>query len=287
MMTLAIWDGGARVPARVRGIMTAFGEVPATTLVMPGGYRDVSQMLAAPAPFRIAHRGGSIERPEHSLQAYTAALYRGYGAAELALARTSDGVWFGLHDAYLDRTSLGIAGGTSLPAASMTWDQVRAYPILPPAAHPERARQPYMRLTDYLPTSQHVVTFVDPKHVSWRYWGELLDVMDSHGGPKRWVAKYFAPGIDHGWTNLARSRGYTTWGYAYEGDLATLDVWADSYDLLGLNYDASPAAWDQILTTGKRVIGHIIPTQTAANLAITRGATGLMVSGTEALDLAA
>lgn len=61
-------------------------------------------MLSQPM-FYVAHRGGSREWPEMSLHAYTQAGFWGVGALEVSLARTSDGVWFGLHDADINRTS--------------------------------------------------------------------------------------------------------------------------------------------------------------------------------------
>ena len=74
--------------------------------------RSIDAMLAAEDGFYWAHRGGSASFPEHSLHAYTQSVLRGFGSLEISLNRTADGVWFGLHDANLDRTSqasLGIA----------------------------------------------------------------------------------------------------------------------------------------------------------------------------------
>src|SRR4051794_28007721 len=56
-------------------------------------------------PFYVAHRGGSDDWPECSLLAYRESVARGVDALEMPLARSQDGVWFGLHDETLDRTS--------------------------------------------------------------------------------------------------------------------------------------------------------------------------------------
>ena len=88
--------------------------------------------MLAQSCFYCAHRGGSRDFPEMSLYAYGQSALVGYPALEISLARTSDGVWFGLHDASLDRTSFNTGGGsgTTYVAASMTWAQVQSYYIL-------------------------------------------------------------------------------------------------------------------------------------------------------------
>jgi glycerophosphoryl diester phosphodiesterase len=49
-------------------------------------------------PFYVAHRGGSADWPEQSMLAYRSAVACGVDALEVSLARSADGVWFGLHD---------------------------------------------------------------------------------------------------------------------------------------------------------------------------------------------
>lgn len=63
----------------------------------------------APAehPFVVAHRGASIERPEHTLAAYDLALREGADGLECDVRLTRDGHLVCVHDRRVDRTSTG------------------------------------------------------------------------------------------------------------------------------------------------------------------------------------
>ncbi|MEO8813934.1 MAG: glycerophosphodiester phosphodiesterase [Mycobacterium sp.] len=63
----------------------------------------------APAehPFVVAHRGASIERPEHTLAAYDLALREGADGVECDVRLTRDGHLVCVHDRRVDRTSTG------------------------------------------------------------------------------------------------------------------------------------------------------------------------------------
>lgn len=138
---------------------------PSEIRPVPTGYPSVTAMLAA-NPFYVTHRGGSLDWPEMSLYAYTQSVFWGAGALELSLARSSDGVWFGLHDASLDRTSLNTGGGsgTTLVASNMTWAQIQAYQIQYPSVNnPSSLPQPYMRWEEIMDAyyGTHVIFVFD------------------------------------------------------------------------------------------------------------------------------
>jgi hypothetical protein len=258
--------------------------VPVEVRPFPDGYASVTAMLAE-SPFYVGHRGGSADWPEMSLHGYTQAGYWGVPALEVSLGRTSDGVWFGLHDASLDRTTLGTGGGTgtTLVASAMTWAQVQAYAINYPTGitNPSALPQPYTLLEDILDAyyDSHVL-LIDPKAgVGARE--ELIDILDALPGTPtdRIVAKYYGPSTN--WAVSAGARGYTTWGYFYEGDdIATNE---GAWDILGLNHDASAGAWTSILGYGKPVIAHLVEDAADAASALGKGADGLMVSGVQAV----
>jgi hypothetical protein len=276
MAAISVWDGTDEV--EVTASVWNGVEHPATIDIIPEGYFSVNAMLAEDH-FYIAHRGGSDERPEHSLNAYTQAVAWGFGALELALARTSDGVWFGLHDADLNRTS-GLVTGTLPPASSMTWAEVQSYQIKPPAGHSSLPSKPYMRFEEYLETyAESHVTFLDLK-VAYTFRNEILDIIDVNGGPSRWVAKDYGKAPTQFATH-ARARGYKTWGYFYADDFASLSTWSSYWDILGLQYDAPTADWTGFVATGKPVVAHICPTQAVVTAAFAKGAKGAMVSGTD------
>jgi hypothetical protein len=232
-------------------------------------------------PFYISHRGGSARWPECSLHAYTQSAFWGVPALELPVGRTSDGVLIGLHDETFDRTS----GTTGASVAAMTWAQVQALDISPPAGFTGQPDQPYARIDEIFNAyaGSHVI-FVDPKFLTTAQRLELLDVMDDFGGPDRFVWKFY--GVSTTYAPAATARGYETWGYFYDSDAQEIAGWSDhaQWSILGLNYNASAQNWTDFLTlaAGRPVIGHICPDAAAVATAITRGADGLMVSGVTA-----
>ena len=249
------------------------------------GYSSVTAMLAS-TPFYIAHRGGGVSWPEMSLYAYTHSIIKGYKALELSLARTSDGVWFGLHDATLDRTS----GVTGVTASAKTWAQIQTYQILGSTAtgDPSQPNRPYMRweeiIAAYYPS--HVI-FVDPK-AALAFKSELMAMMNALPGTPQnhLICKYF--GVEGGtgntgWAKLAADNGYHRWGYFYQADSANFATYQGRWDILGMDSGADQATWNTMLTYGKPVIGHTISDQTAATSALTKGANGLMVSQTNVI----
>ncbi len=264
-------------------IMTSSGPaLISSTHHVPTGYATVATMLTTPS-FAVAHRGGSLSYPEMSLYAYTQSVIDGYGAVELSLARTSDGVWFGLHDSTLDRTS-GVSGVT---ASSLTWAQVQTYSILGSTAtdNPSQPNRPYMQweelIAAYYPS--HVI-FVDPK-TALSYRSELLAMMDALPGTPQdhLVAKYYGVegGVGNtGWAHDAATHGYERWGYFYDTDASNFAAYEGRWSILGLNYTASQATWNTMLSYGKPVIGHVCPTQASVTAALSYGAAGVMVSGT-------
>jgi hypothetical protein len=233
------------------------------------GFASVTQMLATPGA-TWAHRGGSANWPEMSKYAYDQSVAAGYGALEFSANRTSDGVWVGCHDASLNRTSqtTGLAD-----ISAMTWAQVQTYQNTLNSAGTPRT---YYRLDQFLDdfTGTHVA-IVDPKYAIGTYNTEFLNLLDAHGGNTKIVVKFY--GVGSGATALAdaaTARGYQTWGYFYDTDVTGGGLAADQshWSILGMNYDASQAAWDAALAYGKPVVGHIAASQANYNTAISRGA---------------
>ncbi|HET9654150.1 MAG TPA: glycerophosphodiester phosphodiesterase family protein, partial [Kineosporiaceae bacterium] len=230
-------------------------------------------------PFSVAHRGGDADWPEMSLEGYRQSVALGVDALEISLARSSDGVWFGLHDDTLDRTS----GTTGFVAARHSWAEISRYLI---TAHgtrdPGQQPRPYLRFEDLVAAyaTTHTI-FVDPKAADPRYHPELLRVMASAPAPAdSFVAKSYCTAI--AWARAARAQGLRTWGYYYGRDIdagstppaATQAEW----DLLGLDVAASPACWSLVRSYGKAVIAHVVADAASARRVIARGADGLMVS---------
>lgn len=221
--------------------------------------------LLADDPFYIAHRGGSARWPEMTLRAYAHAVAAGYKALELSLARTCDGVWFGLHDATLDRTS----GTTGAEAATMTWEQVQRHTV---------QGEPYARLEAVLAAyaGTHVL-LIDPKKGA-AHRAELFALLQAQPHwQEHLVVKSSAKAA---WPvgREARAAGFTTWGFYYHhnGTLDTLATTHHDWSWLGLNHDAPQAAWDRITRCGKPVIGHIVRHPEERDTALAKGARGIM-----------
>lgn len=242
-------------------------------VVIPEGFRSVAQMLATPGA-TWAHRGGSGSYPEMSEYAYEQSALRGYGALEFSCGRTSDGVWFGLHDTSLDRTSQ-VTTGTS--AAQMTWAQVQEYQITLNAGGTPR---PYYRLTDFMEKygNTHVV-IIDFKY-AWSYREELWAILRQYPS-KRIIIKFSGPtSFGAEIKRICTQEGWASWGYYYPADVPdALDRTQGNWTILGMDYTAPQEAWDAILAYGKPVAGHICGSVNAVNTAKTKGAHMVQCSG--------
>lgn len=254
--------------------------VPTFSTLLAAHGKLVVPLLAKP-DFSVAHRGGSADWPEMSMKAYSNSVARGVDALEISLARTSDGVWFGLHDKTLDRTS----GTVGFVAAEHTWAEVRAHSISAAAfTAPAQSDQPYLRFEDLVRAFARTHTiFVDPKSVRPEYFPELFGMMEAGSAmpAQNFIAKSAADSTS--WAAAARERGFLSWGYYYgsmvDADRELLPSTQAAWNLLGMDYAGSEAAWGQALSFGKPVVGHIIPDRAAADIARAKGAAGLMLSG--------
>lgn len=262
--------GGARTPSQV--------------IPVRRGFNTVAEMLATPG-FTWAHRGGSASYPEMSLYAYTQAVVRGYGVLEVSLGRTSDGVWFGLHDQTTDRTS----GGTYGNASSQTWAQIQSQQNVFGPGDP----QPYMRWEEIVAAygNTHILV-IDPKYALGSHRTEFLNMVAADLNPERVIIKYSGGGSNAtALSTAAQALGFETWGFFYADDASAgqggngnLQTWGPSWTLIGMAHGASQAIWDEALALGKPVIGHIAIDQTAYNTAMSKGAVGVQVSGVAVVD---
>lgn len=270
-MALALWDGDSAQLVDTY-VQTADGPVPATAEAVQPGYASIAAMLGDP-PFHVAHRGGSLNWPEMSLAAYSRSVAWGAGALEVSLARTSDGVFFGLHDETLQRTS-----GVATAAASMTWAQVQALNIDTGVG----GVAPYMRWEEIaaLYGSTHVL-FVDPKYINRLSHQAAFYALLKATVPQwqqRVVVKLYW-NFGPGWGATAKAAGFQTWGYFWDDDgFASRATYHQNFTMLGFNYDASGADWTSMLALGKPIIGHVCPDAAAATAALSKGAVGVMAA---------
>lgn len=243
------------------------------------GFESVSQMLTVHGA-TWAHRGGGGSWPEMSEYAYEQSAAAGYGALEFSCARTSDGVWFGIHDGSINRTSQT----TGLPnAREMTWAQIQQYQI---TLRSNGTPRPYYKMTDFLDKyAQTHVCIMDIK-TGWDFIPEWFAILESYGASERIIIKVNGSNSDgQNFADRSASAGFATWGYYYGDEiannaLANTQHW---WTLLGMDYTADQSAWDACLSYGKPVVGHIIPNQDAYSTALAKGATMAQVSGVAAV----
>lgn len=270
------WDGAAAAAATSQYLIADDGSPVAASALraMPVGYRSVKQVETA-YPFYMAHRGGSVNWPECSLYAYTRAVEQGCGMLEVSLNRTSDGVWFGLHDQTLDRTS----GTVGANPQTMTWAQVQQYQIWAGnTIDPTQRKRPYMRIEELLEAygKTHVIMF-DPKYNAGSSdTNQLIDLMLTYMPASRLVGKYYFTA--RSFAETVRLRGIKTWGYAYQANIEEVAAYNDVWDWWGMEWSATQETWDRMKAMGKPVIAHICASKAAADAALAKGADGFQVS---------
>jgi hypothetical protein len=209
--------------------------------------------------------------------AYRRSMAHGYRALEMSVARSSDGVWFGSHDATLDR----VAGTSGFVAAEHPWAEIEGLRISAAGTrNPGQPSRPFFRLADFLAEFGHAVVFLDPKAAASHFYPELLDLV---GGavPDRAehvVAK--SPGANTAWARLASAAGLRTWGFYYGADIDSglLQSTAAHWDLLGLDVTAAPAMWATVVAMQKPVIAHVLHTVEDNRQALMLGAAGEIVA---------
>lgn len=242
------------------------------------GFSTIAEMESV-AGATWAHRGGSAVWPEMSEYAYDRSVMRGYGVLEFSARRTNDGVWFGIHDTTLARTSENVALTDNV--ADMNWEDVEEELN---TLNSNGIPRPYYLLDDFLAKYRHHVLLVDNKgasHHASEFLPKLLGVPDA---TQRIIVKM------DGVTNATRfqeskSAGFKVAGYWFDDNYETnLPSRVDDTDYIGMNYNADSSVWDEILLFGKMTWGHVCPNQSAYNTAISKGADFVQCS---AVDLIA
>jgi hypothetical protein len=277
--TVAVWDGENEVEATV-AVWDGENEVPAAAVIaLPESFRSytVSDMEAdfdADATVYWAHRGGSLDWSEMTMRAYTNAIFHGVKVLEYSAYLTSDGVFVGMHDATVDRTT-ALTGAVS----SLAWASLEGVAVDAPVADGGTVS----RVEDILETygRSHVIVLEDKTYTNL---SALLDIVEGILGEDA-TEHVIVKSVGIGTSAVpiaAHARGFKTWGYYYGADAPGFTN-NSNYDYLGMDYAASSGEWSSITALGKPVIGHVVPDLTAANTCLSRGAKGLQVSGVTAV----
>jgi glycerophosphoryl diester phosphodiesterase len=246
----------------------------------------------------MAHRGGSIDYQEHSARGYVQSAIAHVDVLEFSLGRTSDGVFFGLHDATLNRTTSGLAA--NYLASAHTWAEISALvQDLGNRGDPRFGTAPYLRLEDFIAqwSGSHTLMF-DPKLINTAGRQALYPILQQIPRyQERVLGKFYHTG-----TAIAdefHAIGCKAWGYAYteaitgfktDGSATQEASFADTapkWDYLGMEYSASAAVWAEAvrIADGKKIIGHIVGTVQNADDAVAKGARALQVAGVNAVSV--
>ena len=246
------------------------------------GTRGVSKPTPAPAgsavdhflaskPFYVAHRLGGTEYPEFTQKGLTESLKAGFKALELSVRRCSTGEFVLIHDWVTTRT----VPGTDYQIWNTPWSVLSGL---------QQASGGFMRLTDVVGSvGSDIVLAIDHKVTSDKETASqgdmeseqaLFDYLDTIPNAKdRVLIKHFVKG---GVAARAKAKGYKTMCMMYPNEVAGADL--SSWDVLGMEWNASDDVWATLKAMGKPLIAHIITTKDQADKALSKGATGLMSS---------
>ena len=242
------------------------------------GFDSIAQMKATHG-FTWAHRGGGGRYAEMSMHAYTQAARIGYGALEISMQRSSDGVWFGNHDANLNSTSLG---ASTAPVSGMTWAQIQE---VMNAKCADGRPQPYTKVEDVIEAYKdtHVIILDIKESFSNSSHREEYYDLCRQVGPERCIVKFFY--TESNLVTWANNNGYESWGYIYSGDMDSDANYASRlapWTMWGLNIGASQSYWDTLSAAkgSRSLIGHIASSQEMYDTGMSKGADGIQCSHT-------
>jgi glycerophosphoryl diester phosphodiesterase len=281
MPQLRLWNGTAEVGLTAHS-WNGNTESASLTNTQPYNGKWVLSDLLSTTPFYIAHRGGGMNWPEHTMRSYSSAANYGMKAIEISCHITSDGYIVCHHDASTLRMT-----GTDINIGASTLAQVQA--LTNTAAYtdnPSQDRQPIPLLSDVLDRyAQSHVLFIEPKvGGSWQLNTLMPLIQSKNDVPARIVWKQ--PINSGQWAN-AKARGWATWGYVLSQDpthtsnLDTLIPQAN-VDYIGVERIASDAFVSDIVArataVGKKVIMWEIRSIADRDRAIALGCVGMMTS---------
>lgn len=248
--------------------------VPTRIQLLRPGFFTVAESLQVPG-CTMGHRGASAApgMPEMSERGFDFTVLTGHPMLEFSCGRSSDGVWFGLHDQNLNRTSETTGLGN---VSTMTWAQIQAYfNSLNSGGSPT----PYYKLSDFLLkyADTHVL-HVDPKY-GLSMMSDFLDQLDLYGGPTpeiartRIVVKFVGGGTgSQNVANMSRARGYKCAVYLYDTDVTSgsFDANQGYWDYVGINYGSTQEIFETVKSYNKPVVVHIMQHQAAYDIAKTK-----------------
>jgi glycerophosphoryl diester phosphodiesterase len=253
----------------------------------------VSMMMAgrsSKSPWYAAHRGGSYNYPEETLDGYRGSAQRGARILEVSVQVSADNTFWCFHDNTTDRTT-GVSG--SIPAMHDT--DIAALSNLGSTAggNPTQRSRPTAKLVDVLNafSATHVFIIEDK---TYTHMTQLLTLLQSYGtsgrpASERFVIKMDIASNNGGLIAQAKAAGFKTWGYIFDNQMTASFAGAltRGEDMIGLDYASSDAtlssAIAQALAVGIMPTGHIVSSRSVRNRLLGLGIQGIMMSNVDAI----
>ncbi|MCZ2816168.1 glycerophosphodiester phosphodiesterase [Modestobacter sp. VKM Ac-2984] len=174
-------------------------------------------------PFVIAHRGGSLQVPEHTMEGYRFAVDQGLEVLEQDVVTLADGGLGVMHDGTVDRMTT--SSGNVADHTSVTWEQLEIdASVILGGGWPDGLRPPLFEdvLTEF---GNRVLLCAEAK--SGDAMGPMIDALERHGiSPASVLLQSFAL-TD---CRLARSRG---WGVIWLGSTDVARAAAEGIGWIG------------------------------------------------------
>jgi glycerophosphoryl diester phosphodiesterase len=281
---ISLWDGTQEREGAF-SLWDGDSERPMHAGTVPYGARNVYELRATPE-FVVAHRLGSQDWAEYSKRGLVECVTRGVQALEISVAKTSDGVWFGLHDQTLLRTS-----GVDINPTTLTWAQVQEHLCSPASgADPAFGPQPYERLEELIePYAGSHVFFLDLKYQAGPTARDaVLPVLESlFPRPQDKVIMKYASGGGITLADWATEHGYMSWGHFWTDDYladpaqALLD--AAHWTWIGVDADATEQMWIDMKSTGKPIVGAVVDSLEERDILLAEDVIGYMCANVREL----
>ncbi|MCZ2839117.1 glycerophosphodiester phosphodiesterase [Modestobacter sp. VKM Ac-2985] len=183
-------------------------------------------------PFVIAHRGGSLQVPEHTMEGYRVAVGQGSAVIEQDVSRLADGGLGVMHDGTVDRMTT--SRGNVADHTSVSWGQLEIdASVILGGGWPDGLRPPLFEevLTEF---GNRVLLCAEAK--SSDAMGPMIDALERHGvSPGSVLLQSFA--LDD--CRLARSRG---WGVIWLGSTDVARAAAEGIGWIGPSAGRTTAA---------------------------------------------
>lgn len=259
-----LWDGSTELA------LSQIMAIPANKRSFTISQMDA--MIANNETVYWAHRGGSADWSEMTMRAYTNAIWWGAKALEVSCRQSSDGVFIMSHDNTMERTT----------ADTSTISTTNSSLLLGVPVDTPITGGVVGRLEDLLEAYPDIIILADRKAQGnmTNFFNMLKTVPDW----QEHVIVKFDGQWDKTTGSTAYAQGFKTCAYLYDTNYADhLESILPYVDYLGLNYNASQTIWDEFVSTGKVLWGHVCPNQSTANTAIAKGASIIQCSGVKAI----